>query len=174
MANESTIKELEEIREDLLEKLRKVEITIETLKTMNISGSVYGSSHVSGNLTASASDVRSTSISDKIKKFPPNTSFRKKVALVIKAEERFLHAREIAEIIFSIDGGSSAEDITKKVSPALSSLGQKGTITKIKIGASNINSFWGSKNWLEANGEVKPGHEYNKKYLVLAGDKIEI
>ena len=39
------------------------------------------------------------------------------------------------------------------------------TVINIQVGASNRNHFWGSKNWLDENGNPKPEHMYNKEYL---------
>ena len=38
-------------------------------------------------------------------------------------------------------------------------------IINITIGSSNANTFWGSSNWIDEKGNVKPAYMYNEKYL---------
>ncbi len=96
------------------------------------------------------------------------------MTFIIRREDRFLHTREIAKLIHDIDPFASVDDIVKKLSPVISSLRVNNIIVKKKVGSANIHTFWGSKNWLDENGELKPGHEYNKEYLGGSENIIEI
>ena len=82
MSNENTIKELELLREELLEKVKKIDITIDTLRTLYSSGSATGGTNVSHSPVVSNSSKEGVIISDKISSFPNGASFRQKVVLV--------------------------------------------------------------------------------------------
>lgn len=164
MSKENTINELEELKKELLDRVKQVDITINTLKTISMSGSI------------DPVLVLSAGISNNYKEYDYNAPFRKKIAYVLNREGRFLHVREIAKILHKLEPKHSIEDLTKKISPAISSLGQAGTIVKIKSGKSNINTFWGSKSWLDDNNKPKEGREYDDSYTINASNseiKIE-
>jgi len=166
MANENAINELLKLKNELSERIRQVDITIDMLKTMPISADSTSINKVTGNLTSVKPEGYES--------FDINASFRAKVIYVIKTEKKFLHAREIAQILNKIEPTKNTKDLIKKVSPILSLLKQKGVIIKIKVGRSNINSFWGGKDWVNENGLPKSGYEYDDSYLVKAGDNIDI
>ena len=74
--------------------------------------------------------------------FDKSDSFRNKVFEVIKRENKFVHAREVAKILHILDPKITERDYVKKVSPTLSLLQRKEAITKIKVGKSNSNCFF--------------------------------
>lgn len=159
MNNDNTIKRLEELKQELIERARQVDATINTLKR-------YPDIV---NLKEAKGDV----YNEKSNKYriDEKEPIRKKILMVLKGEGRFLHVREIADIMHKIDPSNSVEQLTKKISPAISSLGKKDLLVKIKIGKSNINSFWGSKSWLDEDGKIKEGHEYNPEFMIKASDE---
>jgi hypothetical protein len=164
MSKENTISDLEQLKKELLDRVKQVDITINTLRTISMSGSIDPVIDLS------------TSISNDYKDYDINASFRNKIAYVLNMKGRFLHVREIAKILHDIEPKNSIEDLIKKISPAISSLGQAGTIVKIKSGKSNINTFWGSKSWLDDNNKPKEGREYDNSYTIKASNseiKIE-
>jgi hypothetical protein len=146
----------------LLEKARQVDITINTLRTMYISSIVNTNSDVVGSISESANVIPNG--------YNKNATLKNKVAFIIKRENRFIHVREISKLIHDIDPFAPVDDIVKKLSPIMSSLQTKDIIVKIKTGSANINTFWGSKNWLDENGNPIPGHEYNKEYITGSDD----
>jgi len=158
MSKESTILDLEKLKTELLERVRQIDITINTIRTLSIGGSV------------TLSPVLGTDVSNRYKDYDPKASFRTKIGYVITKEGRFLHVREIAKVIHDIEPSTSIKDLTKKISPAVSHLRRTGKIVKFKVGKSNVNSFWGSKSWLDDNGKPKEGREYNDEYIVKASD----
>lgn len=168
MATENTIQELESLRNELLERVKQIEGTISMYKAIhNTADNALKNANIALNITKEAQE--------KYRGYDKKASMRNKIAVILKAEKRFLHVREIAKFIHEIDPFDNETEIAKKISPAISFLGKSGSVVKLKIGKSNINSFWGSKNWLDENGNPKVGHEYNKAYLVKSNDdKIEI
>lgn len=92
-----------------------------------------------------------------------NQPARNKVLMIINAEKRFLHVREIARIMQQLEEGTSISQLIKKISPALSSLKKiEGTfLISIEVGRSHFNTFWGCKDWLTENGEIKLPYMYN-------------
>lgn len=162
MENEHTIKELEKLKQELLERARQVDITINTLKSMSISSGITANSTVKPN-------ENSNQIPG-YEKYDSDTTFRNKVMFVIKTENRFVHSREIADILSKVE--SNNEDLTRKVSASLSFLRQHDMIVKIKAGNSNINSFWGSKKWLDEKGNPLSGYSYNEEYVIKSSNDI--
>jgi hypothetical protein len=143
MENNSTIQELLKIKEDLLNKIKQIDITIDTIKMMGV-GVVNNTN--SSNLNASVPSPEGYNASD---------TLRQKVAFVIKREGRFLHVREISNYIHQLEPKFSIPDIMQKLTPTISNLRNAGKLVKLQIGSSNQNCFWGSPNWLNADKTAK-------------------
>jgi hypothetical protein len=158
MNTDNIIYELEKLKEELSAKIGQIESTISLIKTMPSS------------TTSVPNNIESFYQNPKLKKdyssYNKNDSFRNKVAIILRTEQRFLHVREMAEIMHELEPDKNVALLTRKISPVLSFLGKNNSVTKIKVGKSNINSFWGSNSWLDKNGTPKSGYEYNPKYLV--------
>jgi hypothetical protein len=153
MGQADTIKELELLKEELLKRVNEIENTINTFKSM--------STKVVTNNKVDNSDINKSQYSD----YDNNSTYRKKVACILKNEGRFLHVREIAEIISDIEKGVRPEEVKKKVSSAIAYFARTNQIVKLKIGTSNINSFWGKDIWLDEKNNPKSGRELNESYL---------
>jgi hypothetical protein len=161
MTNNNIIEELERVKEELLEKAKHIDITINTLKTMSFNSDNKLNEKM----------INEKQLINKVEgyeDFDSTMSFRNKVMFIIKKENRFVHSREISEILKKIE--PTDEDLTRKVSVALSYFRQKNAISKIKIGNSNINTFWGSDKWLDENKNPKKEHTYNEKYLLKSSN----
>lgn len=100
-------------------------------------------------------------------------SDRQKIANVIKTENRFLHVREIAKKLNEDEPDLSVQAWIRKVSPALSVLRSRGTISKIVVGSQNQNTFWGKDSWKDADGRPLPEHMYKEEFVVKT-DNIEL
>lgn len=162
MSHNTTIQELERLKEELLERAKQVDKTINTLRSISMS-----SDWTFSNDTTHKESKNQIS---GYEKFDYKTTFRNKVWFVIKKEDRFIHSREIADIFNKLEPGE--KDVIRKVSGALSYLRQNNRITKTTVGKSNINTFWGISNWLDDNGKPKDGHNYNEEFVVKAGSDI--
>lgn len=145
MENNAAILELEKAKADLLQKVAQIDTTINTLISM--------AGFYNGNGVA----VPSVDYNKK-------DTLKKKVAFVIKRENRFLHVREIAKFLHELERNVSVDDFMQKLTGAITSLKRDEVIIKLKVGLSNQNTFWGSKNWIE-NGKPKNGYEPNESYL---------
>lgn len=163
MNNNSAITELETVEKDLLEKLKSVQSTLVTLKSM------YNNSaqSVTGNISQPSS-------SNKYSDYDKNVTFREKVLYIFKKENRFLHVRELSEILHTLEPNQSIKEIAAKLSPAISFFKNQKVIVKITIGTSNLNTFWGSKNWIESDGTAKEKHMYDINQINYARKTEEI
>jgi hypothetical protein len=92
---------------------------------------------------------------------------RDKVAYIFRSKARFLHVREIANIIGRLDGLSKKHDTDKlltQVRNIVSWMKREGAIVKYSAGKQLRNSFWGSTNWIK-DGDIVKGHEYDSKFV---------
>lgn len=72
-----------------------------------------------------------------------------------------MHVRQIAEYLHQQDSSYSVEEWKERLQPGFAELKKTGAIVKTSIGGSNINTFWGSKNWVDAKGNPKPEHKFD-------------
>lgn len=169
MDNIEVIRALEKQEQELKGRLKALQQTILTLKQIN------GVSTSDTNVFAEESSKGATSqINDKNKYAPVLNAktWRDKVVAILKVENRFLHYREIADVISLVMPDVDRDRLKNSISPSITFLKKEGAIVKVQDGPSLMNTFWGSKNWLDSNGKIKPGHEY-KKDLVRSGNAKE-
>lgn len=89
----------------------------------------------------------------------------KKFSYILKHYNRFLHFREVADIINTLDGTKiDSGKLAGKISASVQSLKGK-QIFKHQAKGGHRNTFWGLKNWLNEDGSIKEGHEYNEEYI---------
>ena len=88
-----------------------------------------------------------------------------KVIYFFNKHKRFLHCREIADMM--VEQEPNLKIKTSRVSQIVSNLKKDEDIklTRITVGSQLRNTFWGSENWLEENGDPKPKHMYNQDYV---------
>ncbi len=97
-----------------------------------------------------------------------------KLAFFLNREKRFLHFREVAEmVVFSENSKEDPSILARKMSSATQSLKKNGTIVKYQHGSQNRNSFWGIPKWLDDNGNIKEEYSFNEEYLSSTGSKTE-
>ncbi len=94
--------------------------------------------------------------------YKPSLSLSHKFALLLNHNGRFLHFREAAEMINYLDAtNNEVGKLASKLSSSCTSL-KKEHLVKYKIGKNNINTFWGRTEWMDDNGEIKSGYEFNE------------
>lgn len=100
--------------------------------------------------------------------YPTNGSYLKQIAYIIKKENRFMHNGEIASIIKN-HSDKDIEFIKRRISSVLSTAKEEeeGNLISIRIGSAIRNTFWGSKGWLDANGNPLEEHMYNRNLLTI-------
>lgn len=161
MANnkyEIALETLIERKEELLKELEGLEYIINSLK-LKSNNVIYKKEHIDKEKNTNSSTLS-------IKGYTKNNSLPKKIAYFLKKEQRFLHFREIAEFIVNADGlDIDPAKYASKISSGSQTLKKKGLIVKYQVGTQNRNCFWGIPSWLNADGEIKNGHEFNKDYL---------
>lgn len=153
MSTNPAIIELEKVEKDLLLKLKGVQSTMAMLKGM------YSTN---GEESANGSETHNL---DKYRDFDKKATFRDKLTSIFRTENRFLHIREIAEIMHSIEPKYSVKEFLAKLSPAITYLRKEGAIVKCVVGKSHLNTFWGSKNWVNADGTPKAQHMYDENQI---------
>jgi hypothetical protein len=104
---------------------------------------------------------------DHFKAFFTEKAFKRKVVSILVAENRFMHIRELAEIVGRLDPNLKSDDLAKDISVALfaAKKDKNSTLTSITIGKMLVDSFWGSKNWLDENGKPKTKYMYDLAQL---------
>lgn len=175
MDTSNTIRELEATKKQILSWADQIDATINTLKLMASFNPANGYSNGASNDTNNSQRSNKNELPEKYKDYRRDWSTKQKLAYVLKIENHFLHIRQIAEILHSLEPSIDTKDFISKLYPAVSELKKVGTITKYMVGSSNLNVFWGSPNWLGENGEPKAEHTYDETQVTsFGGEKIEI
>lgn len=164
--NSNTIAELEQLKESLLRKIDAIDQTIRLYKSMSTESNISPEALVM--------PAKADAIPEKYASYDKSSSYKHKIAAILRAEGRFLTIKEISEIIVSIEPDLDPLEIKKALGSAKSVLLKEKAIVKYVVGNSNNNSFYGSKNWLDEKGEPKPKHKYNEDILVSTKEEIEI
>jgi len=103
--------------------------------------------------------------------YPTNSPYLKQIEYIIKKENRFLHNNEIAAIIKKYSD-KDIDFLKRRISAVLSSAKEEGgNLVSIKIGTAVRNSFWGSREWLDVNGNPLTDHMYDKNLLAVRRTK---
>ena len=84
----------------------------------------------------------------------------KKYLYILKTEKRFLHFREAAKILISLEGKGDETLITRALSNSAREIKQEKTIVKVMHESSQKKTFWGSPKWLDAKGKIKDEYMY--------------
>lgn len=172
------ITELEKERDSLIHKLESLNTTIITLKQ----SMSYNESSSNGNgksINQPHSPIlESFKINTDILKYKGYTDAKtnkEKVAIILRVEKRFLHMRQIVKIAQSLDRFKSSKEVFNGISQAVYQLKSSGSIVNFKHGNSNIDTFWGSKSWLNDDNTIKSGYEYDEDQIQSAkSENIEI
>ncbi|ASS49345.1 MAG: hypothetical protein A3D31_03525 [Candidatus Fluviicola riflensis] len=99
--------------------------------------------------------------------YPIGEGLAKKFLYFIDKCQRFVHIREVANMIVETEGKNPYPDISllsQRISSSTSE--EKKSLASIKVGTSTRNIFWGHKDWLNADGSIKRGFEYNESEVV--------
>lgn len=174
MNTAEVIKVLQDQRDSILQKLHSLEQTIELLRQMPMNGKEGANSD---NQRYNEGSFNNPVVAfGKYTEYDPSSSLKNRMLAIIKAENRFLHNREIAGIAHSLEPeAGDLETWVGRVSATLSSLKKSNpNLVNIKIGTSSLNYFWGSKSWLDDKGEIKPAHLYDKNQLAYSKEEVAI
>lgn len=101
-------------------------------------------------------------------------TIKEKVIFALKAKNRFSHVRELGDYIKNMEdpNGQDFQKFIDMVKQQLHPLKKEGIIVSYMVDNQLRKTFWGSPKWMEG-GKIKPGYEYNKKFLKLKKE-IEI
>ncbi|MFH4968439.1 hypothetical protein V8G61_09565 [Gaetbulibacter sp. M240] len=142
--------------------LEKKERLIEELEQVNDALQSEGY-NIDSNIKVDAVEIPSK---DNYRGYDKSWSLSKKFVFLLKVHNRFLHFREAAEMINQIENtGLEDTELASKLSSGTQNLKSEGVIVKYQFDKNNKNSFWGRPNWLDDQGEIIKGHEYDEKYV---------
>src|ERR1039457_4502959 len=110
MTNNNTLNDLEKLKAELLSKVNNIDQTMSILKAMS-----FDEYNVSKNGNGHISEVAT----NLYKEYDQKLSIKSKLALVLRKENRFLHLREIADILHSHERGITVKDFINKLYPAI-------------------------------------------------------
>ncbi|WP_291870583.1 hypothetical protein [Maribacter sp.] len=107
---------------------------------------------------------------DADEKYTPNTnktelnlagkSIQTQALEVLKDANRFLHKSEIADVLKPFNKSRSEKQLDQRLAVELGKARNKGIIATIKYAKSNQSFVWGSKTWLDDDGNIKKDHMY--------------
>ena len=85
-----------------------------------------------------------------------------KLILILRGENRFLHSREIVSTYISRypEKVDDRDRLARQLSAMLSIMRREGKIVNWQIGNSLKYTFWGFKEWLNEDGNIKPAYMY--------------
>ena len=92
-------------------------------------------------------------------------TYTQKYQYVLKKSNRFLHFREAARIVIDLEGKGDEDHLTSRLGNSARDLKKDGKIVSIQHGNSKKYTFWGSPKWLDENGKIIAGHEYDISIL---------
>jgi hypothetical protein len=156
------IEALEVEKDELLSRVKSLEHTILTLKqSLNFDGS-----SLSRNGKGDVSKANGT-VYEQYKSYHAAKGNKEKATEIFKGAGKFLHMRQIVKIAQSLEPKTDPDVVKGRIQQgvyALKNLDNSPIVNKI-INGSNLNAFWGSKNWLDEKGNIKPEHMYDEKEL---------
>jgi hypothetical protein len=141
----------------LIEKRDSLLIDLEEVNALISERELKGNNQVN--------NVSDTQVKSKIEgKFPnlANETDVNKLLLILKDRQQFMRVREIGKIV-STQLGEEEKDWVVKLSRTTRHLKELNKITKVQVGNSLRNSFWGSPKWLNSDGTIKSEHMYSEE-----------
>ncbi len=163
MTKNEVIPFLELERDELLDKLRSLEMTILTLKQ---SASIPTNGFLQTKAGAIPVNIVAKSTNTKYSNYTA-LNIREKAVAILKGENRFLHMRQIVEIAQSLEPNVNKDLVKKQIARAfynIKGLENSPIVSKV-IDNVNLNTFWGSKNWLDENGNIKEEYKYDEDQI---------
>ncbi|WP_299099546.1 hypothetical protein [uncultured Winogradskyella sp.] len=121
----------------------------------------------------------SNNFKQKFSEYNDKWNLKNKFLYILKKENRFLHFREVAQIIFRLEDKKSSyeeeRDLARLISNnnSLRAYKATGDIVNIKHKGSPKKSFWGSKKWVDKDGTIKRGYEYSLDIVNNTGKKFK-
>ncbi len=160
---EIAIEALMERRDELIKEIEILDSSIDSLRQKSKTST---QPKISSEVAPKENDSNTIDLRGYDKSAPLSQKF----AFFLSKEKRFLHFREVSEmIVYAENSNEEPADVAKKLSSSTQTLKKNGTIVKYQHGNQNRNSFWGIPKWLDENGEIKKEYMYNKKYLHHGG-----
>lgn len=151
-----------------LTQVRQIDSAIVQLQGSSISQAQSSASITQAEIPkeqTTAKTDRLVTNSDALGGYPFSGTWTQKIQFAIEANKRFMHNREIAEVIVKNEPSLDIKDVIGKLSIFLSAMKAKKKIDYYQVNNSNRNTFWGKSEWKNDKGKIKPGYEYNPAYV---------
>ena len=154
------LKALKAKEEELLIQLKVTRdmIAEEQRKNKKAEVSIEEESKTPGSVSVTSTPSESESVETYIHKF----------LRVLKENKRFMKIREMAEYINKTEGGEVSAWI-KRFTTKTGKLQVSGKIIKHQVGKSRVNTYWGSPNWLNGDGNIKDEFKYDESSFTETG-----
>ncbi len=91
-----------------------------------------------------------------------NVNLTQTIQDLVANKGRFLHSREIVDLLIRKFPQEDRAEFAKKVSVLLASLKKQGRLTTFKAGGYRKNMYWGVKEWMK-DGKIAKGREFSTK-----------
>ncbi len=141
------VEQLKKEKDTLLKRIDAINILLETY-------------------TENSSDSVVTPVNSIKDKFPVNGTYLEQIIYVIKIKNRFIHSSEIVDIIAPYYIDKDKKWLQRRISAVLSNAKSKGDIpnlTNINYSPSKKDTVWGSKDWIDEEGNIKSEYMYVSK-----------
>ena len=92
---------------------------------------------------------------DKFLGYSETKNVKDKIVIILETEGRFLHIKEMAEILLKLDFDNykTIDDYLKNISPVLSAMAKNNDrISKVTVDGNKKSTIWGLQKWME-NGQ---------------------
>ena len=148
---------------DLLEK-RKLKLAEDMKSIDNVIRSLHAEVISEDNVNEATTEKGINKPDD----YNPSWTSANKVLYFIKAKNRFLHFRELANLIGDAENLNPKEikKLSEKLSASCQAIKKNRTIVKFQAGAGNTSIFWGSPKWLDSNGKPLPEHDIDRNFVL--------
>lgn len=95
-----------------------------------------------------------------------DATFRQKVVFAITLANRFVHNREIGEILHKQEPSIPVDVWVQRLSSRASRLIEDKAFVNYLVDNNVRNTFYGLSQWKDEQGKIKKGYEYKTKHLV--------
>ncbi len=156
-------KELKKLIDFLQDKKSKL---VEELKSIEMV--ISGLMNDLDKLPISYENIAANIINDEYDK---EWSVSKKVIFIINYKNRFLHFREIAEVVIELEkiDKDKVKDVSARLSIGCQHIKTAREIVKYQYGINNNSTFWGFPQWLDNNGKPLPEYDVNMNFVNASG-----
>jgi hypothetical protein len=98
--------------------------------------------------------------------YPIKAVLQTKYLYTLRMHKRFMHNREVAEFMIKNEPGLSIQDVLDRLGKFVGKWKKRRVIVVFEALNSRRNAFYGLPEWMDANGQIRKGYEYNEDALI--------